>query len=94
MVALEIMALGKALVYTKESSGKEIINDGDDGLLVDPRNVDQLVVDAKAEMLRKGKLTNTELTFKYKAGDKVYDLSEEYESNGTRWLFRRGYACV
>ena len=29
--------------------------------------------DAKAEMLRKGKITNTE----------VYDLSEEYESNGT-----------
>ena len=36
--------------------------------------------DAKAEMLRKGKITNTELTFKHKAGDKVYDLSEEYES--------------
>ena len=42
-----------------------------------------LVKDAKAEMLRKGKITNTELTFKHKAGDKVYDLSEEYESNGT-----------
>ena len=26
---------------------------------------------------------NTELTFKHKAGDKLYDLSEEYESNGT-----------
>lgn len=39
--------------------------------------------DAKAEMLRKGKITNTELTFKHKAGDKIYDLSEEYESNGT-----------
>ncbi len=39
--------------------------------------------DAKAEMLRKGKITNTELTFKHKAGGKLYDLSEEYESNGT-----------
>ena len=39
--------------------------------------------DAKAEMLRKGKITNTELTFKHKAGNKVYDLLEEYESNGT-----------
>ena len=39
--------------------------------------------EAKAEMLRKGKITNTGLTFKHKAGDKVYDLSEEYESNGT-----------
>ena len=39
--------------------------------------------EAKAEMLRKGKITNAELTFKHKAGDKLYDLSEEYESNGT-----------
>jgi hypothetical protein len=39
--------------------------------------------DAKAEMLRKGKFTNNELTFKHKAGNKIYDLSEEYESNGT-----------
>lgn len=39
--------------------------------------------DAKADMLRKGKITNTELTFKHKAGDRLYDLSEEYESNGT-----------
>ena len=39
--------------------------------------------EAKAEMLRRGKITHTELTFKHKAGDKVYDLSEEYESNGT-----------
>ena len=39
--------------------------------------------DSKVEMLKKGKITNTELTFKHKAGDNVYDLSEEYESNGT-----------
>ena len=39
--------------------------------------------EAKAEMLRKGKITNTELTFKHKAGDSLYELSEEYESNGT-----------
>jgi hypothetical protein len=39
--------------------------------------------DAKTEMLKKGKITNTELTFKHKAGNKVYDLSEKYESNGT-----------
>ena len=39
--------------------------------------------EVKTEMLRKGKITHTELTFKHKAGDKVYDLSEEYESNGT-----------
>ena len=39
--------------------------------------------EAKAEMLKKSKITNTELTFKHKVGDKLYDLSEDYESNGT-----------
>lgn len=39
--------------------------------------------DAKAEMLKKGKITNTELTFTHKAGNDLYELSEEYESNGT-----------
>ena len=39
--------------------------------------------EAKAEILRKGKITNTELTFRHKAGEGVYDLSEKYESNGT-----------
>lgn len=39
--------------------------------------------DAKSEMLKKGKITNTELTFTHRAGDGLYELSEEYESNGT-----------
>lgn len=39
--------------------------------------------EAKAEMLRKGKITNTELTFKHKVGDNIFDLPEEFESNGT-----------
>lgn len=39
--------------------------------------------DAKTEMLKRGKITNAELTFKHRAGDKMYDLSEDYESNGT-----------
>ena len=30
------------------------------------------------------------LTFKHKVGDKLYDLSEEYESNGTMRFFRNG----
>ena len=38
--------------------------------------------DAKSEMLKKGKITNTELTFTHKAGNGLYELSEEYESNG------------
>ena len=38
---------------------------------------------SKNEMLKRGKITNAELTFTHKAGDKFYDLSEEYESSGT-----------
>lgn len=38
---------------------------------------------AKTEMLKKGVITNTELTFTHKAGDDLYDLPEKYESNGT-----------
>ena len=38
---------------------------------------------SKNEMLKRGKITNAELTFTHKAGDKLYDLSEEYESSGT-----------
>ncbi len=54
-----------------------------------PPELEQLIQNApigdnaKAEMFRKGTITNTELTFKHKVGDKLYDLSEEYESNGT-----------
>lgn len=39
--------------------------------------------ESKNEMLKRGKITNAELTFTHKAGDKLYDLSEEYESSGT-----------
>ena len=39
--------------------------------------------DTKAEMLKQGKFINTELTFTHKVGEKLYDLSEAHESNGT-----------
>ncbi len=39
--------------------------------------------EAKNEMLKKGKITNTELTFTHKAGDNLYDLPEDHESRGT-----------
>ena len=39
--------------------------------------------EAKREMLRNGKITNAELVFTHHAGAKQYNLSEEYESNGT-----------
>lgn len=43
--------------------------------------------EAKAEMLQKGKITSRELTFRHKAGNQLYDLSEAYESNGTMRFF-------
>ena len=39
MVALEVMAREKALVYTERTSGKEIIEDNYNGFLIDPDNV-------------------------------------------------------
>lgn len=39
MVALEVMSRQKALIYTTRTSGKEIIDDGIDGLLVDPTDI-------------------------------------------------------
>ena len=39
MVAIEIMARGKALIYTNRTSGPEIIEHGVDGLLVDPEDI-------------------------------------------------------
>lgn len=43
MAALEVMSLGKTLVYTRETSGPEVIDDGVDGILVDPRAPGQIV---------------------------------------------------
>lgn len=39
--------------------------------------------EAKAEMLKRGKITNTELIFTHNAGDNRYTLPETCESNGT-----------
>lgn len=42
MAPLEVMAKGKALIYTKRTSGPEIIDDGVNGLLVEPDNLTEL----------------------------------------------------
>lgn len=44
MVALEIMARSKALIYSKRTSGNEIIQNLMDGILIDPENIDELIV--------------------------------------------------
>ena len=43
MVALEVMARSKALIYTNRTSGPELIEDGVDGFLVDPDDIDSIV---------------------------------------------------
>lgn len=43
MAALEVMARKKALIFTKYSSGTELINDGIDGILVDPHDLNEII---------------------------------------------------
>tara|TARA_R110002050_G_scaffold169307_4_gene301042 strand:+ start:1672 stop:2889 length:1218 start_codon:yes stop_codon:yes gene_type:complete len=44
MVALEIMARGKALIYSKRTSGPEIISHMVEGILVEPTDVEDLAI--------------------------------------------------
>jgi glycosyltransferase involved in cell wall biosynthesis len=43
IAALEVLARNRALIYTKRSSGPELITEGETGWLVDPENVEELV---------------------------------------------------
>lgn len=49
MAALEVLSRRKALIYTQMASGKELIDDGKNGFLVDPDNVGQIA--EKMELL-------------------------------------------
>lgn len=42
LAPMEAMICGTAVVYTKRTSGPELIHDGENGLLVDPDNVEEL----------------------------------------------------
>lgn len=42
MAALEVMACRKALIYTKRASGPELIDDGVNGILVEPTDAGQI----------------------------------------------------
>lgn len=48
MVALEILARGKALIYTRLTSGPEIITHGYNGILVNPYSVEEIVASVKS----------------------------------------------
>jgi glycosyltransferase involved in cell wall biosynthesis len=43
MAPMEAMAVGCPVIHTKRTSGPELINDGVEGLLVDPDNIQELV---------------------------------------------------
>lgn len=49
MAALEVLVRRKALIYTQMASGKELIDDGENGFLVDPNDVGQIA--EKMELL-------------------------------------------
>ncbi len=64
LAPMEAMASGAAVIYTSRASGKELISDGEDGLLVDPDDVEgiaeriiKLLSDEKrrADIAEKGK---------------------------------------
>ena len=42
MAALEVLARNKTLIYTNRASGQELIKDGENGLLVNPDDVEQI----------------------------------------------------
>jgi glycosyltransferase involved in cell wall biosynthesis len=42
LVPLEAMSMGKAVIFTKSTSGPELIDDGKDGLLCDPKDPDDI----------------------------------------------------
>ena len=67
MVALEIMALGKALIFTAAASGREVIEDGVDGLLVDPHDADEIC--KKMEMLAENETLRENIA--QKAAEKI-----------------------
>lgn len=57
MVALEILARGKALIYTSLTSGPEIVIHGYNGKLVNPYSVEEIVSSAKS-LIEDESLTN------------------------------------
>ena len=66
MAALEVLARHKALIYTNRASGNELIEDGVNGLLVDPD--DPMLIAEKMRLL----LSDTDL--RNRLADKGYEM--------------------
>ena len=74
---MEAMAYGKAVIYSELHSGPELINHGQDGLLVNPSDLEQLV--ANIQLLLNNK------PFADKLGENAYQtISNRFEI--TKWL--------
>ena len=85
MVVLEVMARGKAIIFTERTSGKEIISDGYNGYTVNPE--DEYEIATKLELLirdvelRKRLAKNAYVTIEksYKASVIVEQLELKYK---------------
>ena len=69
MAALEVLARRRTLIYTDRASGSELIDDGVNGLLVDPDNVGQLA--EKMRLL----LSNPDL--RYRLAENGYKMCKQ-----------------
>lgn len=81
MVALEIMAKSKALIYTKEASGNEVIEDGVDGLLVNPFDIEEISIKLKSLIINEAFRNSIAHAAYIKIHDKfcVSTMIEEFE---------------
>lgn len=83
VAALEVMGSGNILIYSKSSSGPEVINDGVDGFLIDPYDVQSILekMNYVAENLNSLSHIRTEAIKKIKLNfseDIIIDQLEKY----------------
>lgn len=84
MVILEAMAAGKALVATRVGENSNVIEDGIDGLLVQPRNVAEMaeaisrLVDDAALRLRLGRAARRKVEQKFTVNQMVHAYEQVY----------------
>lgn len=75
MAALEVLARKRALVYTNRASGAELIDDGENGFLVDPDNVGMIA--EKMELLL------SDANLRHRLAENGYDMCRSRFSTET-----------
>lgn len=90
--AIEIMSRGKILIYTNTATGPEIINDGVDGFLVNPFNVEDITEKMMFVATNLQYLTNTGINaiekVKYKFSETV--IVDQLEIQYQIWINEYG----